>query len=186
MIRNMRRRNLDFSMVELWARTRKRGYTRCVKSLRKVLWRKVLTTNEKPKKKYQPSRMNRYTSTTTHPDRRECSAASLHRGLVTAVIPVHFYQRVLSLPSPRRLSGAKHLFLVGFSVQGGCRFRPQSGKVGVCPDRLIAPAHPITVTGTKTCVGRPAQLTCKTGWFTASTRSPAVSVNAVEACRRSS
>ena len=54
LIRNMRRRNPDLGVVELWARMRDRGYTRCVESLWRVLRREGLEAKEKPKKKYQP------------------------------------------------------------------------------------------------------------------------------------
>lgn len=54
LIRDMRRRNPDLGVVELWARMRKRGYTRCVESLWRVLRREGLAAKEKPRKKYQP------------------------------------------------------------------------------------------------------------------------------------
>ena len=53
LIHNMRRRNPDIGVVELWSRMRKRGYTRCVESLWWVLRREGLAANEKPRKKYQ-------------------------------------------------------------------------------------------------------------------------------------
>ena len=54
LIRNMRRRNPKLGIVELWARLRNRGYTRCVESLWRVLRREGLAKKEKPKKKYKP------------------------------------------------------------------------------------------------------------------------------------
>ena len=54
LIRNMRRRNLNLGIVELWARLRNRGYTRCVESLWRVLRREGLAEEEKPRKKYTP------------------------------------------------------------------------------------------------------------------------------------
>ena len=54
LIRNMRRRNPKLGIVELWARLRNRGYTRCVESLWRVLRREGLAEQEKPKKKYKP------------------------------------------------------------------------------------------------------------------------------------
>ena len=53
-IRNMRRRNPNLGIVELWARLRKRGYTRCVESLWRVLRREGFVEKEKPRKKYRP------------------------------------------------------------------------------------------------------------------------------------
>lgn len=54
MIRNMHRRNPRIGVVELWARLRTRGYSRCVESLWRVLRREGLAEKEKPKKKYHP------------------------------------------------------------------------------------------------------------------------------------
>ena len=39
LIRNMHRRNPKIGVVELWARLRKRGYTRCLESLWRVMRR---------------------------------------------------------------------------------------------------------------------------------------------------
>lgn len=54
LIRNMRRRNPKLGIVELWARLRNRGYTRCLESLWRVLRREGLAEKEKPRKKYKP------------------------------------------------------------------------------------------------------------------------------------
>ena len=54
LIRNMYRRNPKIGVVELWARLRKRGYTRCVESLWRVLRREGMAEKEQPKKKYRP------------------------------------------------------------------------------------------------------------------------------------
>ena len=54
LIRNMHRRNPKIGVVELWARLRKRGYTRCVESLWRVLRREGMAAKEKPRKKYRP------------------------------------------------------------------------------------------------------------------------------------
>ena len=54
LIRNMHRRSPKIGVVELWARLRKRGYTRCVESLWRVLRREGMAEKEKPKKKYHP------------------------------------------------------------------------------------------------------------------------------------
>lgn len=54
LIRNMRRRNPRLGIVELWARLRKRGYTRRVESLWRVLRREGLAEKQKPRKKYKP------------------------------------------------------------------------------------------------------------------------------------
>ena len=54
LIRDMRRRNPKPGIVELWSRLRKRGYSRCLESLWRVLRREGLVPKEKPKKKYKP------------------------------------------------------------------------------------------------------------------------------------
>ena len=54
MIRNMHRRNPRIGIVDLWARLRERGYSRCVESLWRVMRREGMAEKEKPKKKYRP------------------------------------------------------------------------------------------------------------------------------------
>lgn len=54
LIRNMRRRNPTLGIVELWSRLRKRGYSRCLESLWRVLRREGLEPKQQPKKKYKP------------------------------------------------------------------------------------------------------------------------------------
>jgi len=54
LIQDLRRRNPDLGMIELWHRLRKRGYTRCPESLFRVLQRLGLMKAEKSKKKYSP------------------------------------------------------------------------------------------------------------------------------------
>jgi transposase len=54
LIRDMRRRNSDLGMMELWHRLRKRGYKRCPESLFRVMRRLGMFPKEKPRKKYQP------------------------------------------------------------------------------------------------------------------------------------
>ncbi len=54
LIRDMRRRNPCLGVVELWARMRKRGYSRTVESLWRVLRREGLTEKAVKKKKYVP------------------------------------------------------------------------------------------------------------------------------------
>jgi exopolysaccharide biosynthesis protein/transposase len=54
LIRDMRRRNPDLGIIELWSRLKKRGYTRCPESLFRVMRRMGMFPESKPKKKYQP------------------------------------------------------------------------------------------------------------------------------------
>ena len=52
LIRDMRRRNPALGLAELWHRLRKRGYTRCIESLFRVMRRMELLPKEKPKEKH--------------------------------------------------------------------------------------------------------------------------------------
>lgn len=54
MIRNMRRRNPDLGMVELWHRLRKRGYSRRPESLFRVMRKMGMFPQEIPKNHYTP------------------------------------------------------------------------------------------------------------------------------------
>ena len=54
LIRDMRRRNPEFGMIELWHRLKKRGYTRCPESLFRVMRKMGLFPQEKPNKIYTP------------------------------------------------------------------------------------------------------------------------------------
>ena len=54
LIRDMRRRNPNLGMVELWHRLRQRGYTRCPESLFRIMRKMGLFPPEKPKKAYKP------------------------------------------------------------------------------------------------------------------------------------
>ena len=55
LISDMYRRNPKLGIVELWSRLRKRGYSRCIESLWRVMRREGMAAKEKPKKKYCPS-----------------------------------------------------------------------------------------------------------------------------------
>lgn len=54
LIRDMHRRNPKLGIVELWARMRQRGYSRCIESLWRVMRREGMAAKEKPKKEYKP------------------------------------------------------------------------------------------------------------------------------------
>ena len=54
LIRDMHRRNPDLGIVELWSRMRKRGYSRTVESLWRVMRREGLTEPATKKKTYTP------------------------------------------------------------------------------------------------------------------------------------
>ena len=54
LIRDMRRRNPQLGMIELWHRLRKRGYTRRPESLYRVMRRLGMFAGEKHKKRYIP------------------------------------------------------------------------------------------------------------------------------------
>ena len=52
LITDMRRRNPDLGMIELWHRMRQRGYSRCPESLYRTMRKMNMFPKEKPKKKY--------------------------------------------------------------------------------------------------------------------------------------
>lgn len=53
-MRDMRRRNPELGMLELWHRLKKRGYTRCPESLFRVMRKMGLLPQKKPPKAYTP------------------------------------------------------------------------------------------------------------------------------------
>lgn len=65
-IRNMRRRNPDLGIIELWCRLRERGYSRCVESLYRVMKREGFMPQKKKGKKYVPKPYEQM----THPGER--------------------------------------------------------------------------------------------------------------------
>lgn len=54
LIRNMRRRNPELGMIELWLRLKNRGYKRCPESLYRVMRHLGMYPQAKPTKKYTP------------------------------------------------------------------------------------------------------------------------------------
>ena len=66
LIRDMRRRNPELGMIELWHRLRQRGYRRCPESLFRVMRRLGMFPEPKSKKKYQPKPYEKM----THPGER--------------------------------------------------------------------------------------------------------------------
>ena len=52
LITDMRRRNPDLGMIELWHRMRQRGYSRCPESLYRIMRKLNMFPQQKPKKKY--------------------------------------------------------------------------------------------------------------------------------------
>jgi transposase len=66
LIRDMRRRNPELGMIELWSRLKKRGYKRCPESLFRVMRRMGIFPEAKPKKRYQPKPYEQM----THPGER--------------------------------------------------------------------------------------------------------------------
>ena len=53
-IKDIRRRNPDLGMIQLWHRLRERGYERCPESLFRVMHRLNMFPHTKPKKTYKP------------------------------------------------------------------------------------------------------------------------------------
>lgn len=54
LIRDMRRRNPQLGMIELWSRLKKRGYTRCPESLFRVMRKLGMFPQPKPRTTYKP------------------------------------------------------------------------------------------------------------------------------------
>ena len=52
LISDMRRRNPDLGMIELWHRMRQRGYSRCPESLYRTMRKLNMFPKKKPRKKY--------------------------------------------------------------------------------------------------------------------------------------
>ena len=59
LIRDMRRRNPELGMIELWHRPRQRGYTRCPESLFRIMRKMGMFPPEKPKKRTNQSLTSR-------------------------------------------------------------------------------------------------------------------------------
>lgn len=66
LICDMHRRNPDIGIVELWHRLRKRGYTRCLESLFRIMRKLGMLRAAKPKKGYKPKPYEQM----THPGER--------------------------------------------------------------------------------------------------------------------
>ena len=116
----MRRRNPKLGIVELWARLRSRGYTRCVESLWRVLRREGLLPEEAPKKKYTPKpyEQMQYPGQRVQIDvkvvPRKCIADPELKLFQYTAIDEYSRYRVLS----GSLYGAEHLFFRRFSSKG--------------------------------------------------------------------
>lgn len=136
LICNMHRRNPRIGVVELWARLRKRGYTRCVESLWRVLRREGMAEKEEPRPKYKPKPYEQM----QRPGRRiqidvKVVPRSCIAGSAAEAVPVHRHRRILTLSDPGSLSRAKHLFICRFSSQGGRRLCLQRREGRMCADR---------------------------------------------------
>ena len=59
LIRDMRRRNPELGMIELWHRLRQWGYTRCLESLFRIMRKMGMFPPEKPKKRTNQSLTSR-------------------------------------------------------------------------------------------------------------------------------
>lgn len=66
LIKDMRRRNPELGMIELWLRLRRRGYSRRPESLYRVMRRLCMFPQKKPKKQYIPKPYEQM----THPGQR--------------------------------------------------------------------------------------------------------------------
>ncbi len=135
LIRDMRRRNPNLGMVELWHRLRQRGYTRRPESLFRVMRKLGLFPSKEKKPAYKPKPYQQM----TYPGQRiqvdvKVVPTPLYCRPGAAPVPVHCYRRVHTPAIPGCLPGAVHLFLCGFSekvVQVVC---PPRYPRGMRPD----------------------------------------------------
>ena len=120
LIQKMRRRNPKLGIVELWARLRSRGYTRCVESLWRVLRREGLLPEEAPKKEVHAQALRAdAVSRTARSDRREGRSPQVYCRPGTEAVSVYGNRRIFTISGSGRLSGAEHLFFRRFSSKGG-------------------------------------------------------------------
>ena len=90
LIRNMRRRNPKLGIVELWARLRNRGYTRCLESLWRVLRREGAGRERKAPEEVQTQALRTdAVSRPALPDRCESCTAKLYSRPVIETVSVH-------------------------------------------------------------------------------------------------
>ena len=90
LIRDMRRRNPNLGMVELWHRLRQRGYTRRPESLFRVMRKLGMFPQAEKKKAYKPKPYEQM----TYPGQRvqgrcESRPLALYRGSRASALPVH-------------------------------------------------------------------------------------------------
>ena len=132
LIRDMRRRNPNLGMVELWHRLRQRGYTRRPESLFRVMRKLGLFSAKEKKPAYKPKPYQQM----TYPGQRIQVDVKVvpRRCIADPELRLYQYTAIDEFTRLRFLPGAVHLFLCGFSekvVQVVC---PPRNPRGVRPD----------------------------------------------------
>ena len=131
LIRDMRRRNPTLGMIELWHRLRKRGYTRCLESLFRVMRKMGLFPAEKPKNPYKPKPYEQM----TYPGQRvQVDVKVVPRRCIADPELRLFQYTAIDEFTRLRFLAAYHLFLGGLPAQAAGVVRPQRHRSGVCPD----------------------------------------------------
>ena len=112
LIRDMRRRNPDLGMVELWHRLRKRGYTRRPESLFRIMRKLGLFPATEKKKAYRPQALRADDlSRPACPGGCEGSAPQVYCRSGAEAAPVYRHRRVHPPALSGSLPGTKHLLL---------------------------------------------------------------------------
>ncbi len=127
LIRDMRRRNPKLGIVELWARMRARGYTRCVESLWRVMRREGLIAAKKEKaKKYKPKP---YEQMKRPGERVQIDVKVVPRSCIATpglkLYQYHGDRRILEVSGAGGIRGAKHIFLRRLSAESGSSVQAQ-------------------------------------------------------------
>ena len=143
LIRDMRRRNPDLGMVELWHRLRLRGYTRRPESLFRVMRKQGLFPSAEKKKAYKPKPYEQM----TYPGQRVQVDVKVvpRRCIADPELRLYQYTAIDEFTRLRFLAASpdKHLLFCRLSeavVQVVC---PPGYPGGVCPDGQTDLSSPI-------------------------------------------
>ena len=135
LIRDMRRRNPNLGMVELWHRLRQRGYTRRPESLFRVMKKLGLFPPKEKKPAYKPKPYQQM----TYPGQRIQVDVKVvpRRCIADPELRLYQYTAIDEFTRLRFLaaySGAVHLFLCGFSEEAVQVVCPPRNPRGMRPD----------------------------------------------------
>ena len=107
----MQRKNPTLGMIELWHRLCKRGYTRCLESLFRLMRKLEMFWQAMPSKVIQTQVLRADAiSRLARLGRCESGAPEMPGQPQRAPVPVHGNRRIHSIALFMRLPGAKHVF----------------------------------------------------------------------------